>query len=188
MILDNHTFDPSDATDPQIGDVLHHVWLQMALHYKDKSDNILYEILNEPHGISHERWNTIQGEVIETIRTVDSTHTIIVGGADFNSYNSLNKMPTYEDDNLIYTFHFYDPFVLSHQGASWTTPSMVDLSGIPFPYAREQMPRFPTSLQGTWVQGAFDNYNNEGNANFIKQKIDIAAEFSRQRAVPVFCG
>ena len=188
LILDNHTFDPSDATDPQIGDVLHHVWLQMAQHYKDKSDNILYEILNEPHGISHERWNTIQGEVIETIRTVDSTHTIIVGGADFNSYNSLNKMPTYEDDNLIYTFHFYDPFVLSHQGASWTTPSMVDLSGIPFPYALEQMPRFPTSLQGTWVQGAFNNYNNEGNANFIKQKIDIAAEFSRQRGVPVFCG
>lgn len=144
--------------------------------------------MNEPHGISHELWNSIQGEVIETIRSVDSTHTIIVGGADFNSYNSLNKMPTYEDDNLIYTFHFYDPFVLTHQGASWTTPSMADLSGIPFPYALENMPRFPTSLQGTWVQGAFNNYNNEGNANFIKQKIDIAAEFSRQRGVPVFCG
>lgn len=188
LILDNHTFDPSDATDPQIGDILNPVWLQMAQHFSSRSEKILYEILNEPHGISHELWNSIQGEVIETIRSVDSTHTIIVGGADFNSYNSLNKMPTYEDDNLIYTFHFYDPFVLTHQGASWTTPSMVDLSGIPFPYALEIMPRFPTSLQGTWVQGAFNNYNNEGNANFIKQKIDIAAEFSRQRGVPVFCG
>jgi endoglucanase len=188
LILDNHTFDPSDATDPLIGDVLNHVWLQMAEHYKDKSDNILYEVLNEPHGISHELWNTIQGEVIETIRSVDTTHTIIVGGVDFNSYNSLNNMPTYEDDNLIYTFHFYDPFVLTHQGASWTTPSLVDLADIPFPYALEHMPRLPTSLQGTWVQGAFNNYNNEGNANFIKQKIDIAAEFSRQRGVPVFCG
>lgn len=188
LILDNHTFDPSDATDPQIGDILNPVWVQMAQHFSSRSEKILYEILNEPHGISHELWNSIQGEVIETIRSVDSTHTIIVGGADFNSYNSLNKMPTYEDDNLIYTFHFYDPFVLTHQGASWTTPSMADLSGIPFPYALENMPRFPTSLQGTWVQGAFNNYNNEGNANFIKQKIDIAAEFSRQRGVPVFCG
>ena len=188
LILDNHTFDPSDATDPQIGDILNPVWVQMAQHFSSRSEKILYEILNEPHGISHELWNSIQGEVIETIRSVDSTHTIIVGGADYNSYNSLSKLPDYDDNNLIYTFHFYDPFVLTHQGASWTTPSMTDLGGIPFPYEASAMPRFPTSLQGTWVQGAFNNYNNEGNANFIKQKIDIAVAFSQQRGVPVFCG
>ena len=188
LILDNHTFDPSDATDPQIGDILNPVWLQMAQHFNGRSKKILYEILNEPHGISHNLWNSIQGDVIQTIRSVDTTHTIIVGGADYNSYNSLSKLPVYDDNNLIYTFHFYDPFVLTHQGASWTTPSMTDLGGIPFPYEASAMPRFPTSLQGTWVQGAFNNYNNEGNANFIKQKIDIAVAFSQQRGVPVFCG
>jgi endoglucanase len=188
LILDNHTFDPSDATDPQIGDILNPVWLQMAQHFSGRSEKILYEILNEPHGISHNLWNSIQGDVIQTIRSVDTTHTIIVGGADYNSYNSLSKLPVYDDNNLIYTFHFYDPFVLTHQGASWTTPSMTDLGGIPFPYEASAMPRFPTSLQGTWVQGAFNNYNNEGNANFIKQKIDIAVAFSQQRGVPVFCG
>ena len=188
LILDNHTFDPSDATDPQIGDILNPVWLQMAQHFNGRSKKILYEILNEPHGISHNLWNSIQGDVIQTIRSVDTSHTIIVGGADYNSYNSLSKLPVYDDNNLIYTFHFYDPFVLTHQGASWTTPSMTDLGGIPFPYEASAMPRFPTSLQGTWVQGAFNNYNNEGNANFIKQKIDIAVAFSQQRGVPVFCG
>ena len=188
LILDNHTFDPSDATDPDIGDILNPVWRQMAEHFGQRSDKVIYEILNEPHGISHDLWNAIQGEVIETIRSVDSTHTIIVGGADYNSYNSLNKMPSYEDDNLIYTFHFYDPFIVTHQGASWTTPSMVDLGDVPYPYAQDKMPRFPTSLQGTWVEGAFNNYNNEGNADFIKQKIDIAIAFSEQRGVPVFCG
>jgi endoglucanase len=188
LILDNHTFDPSDATDPQIGDILNPVWLQMAQHFSGRSEKILYEILNEPHGISHNLWNSIQSDVIQTIRSVDTTHTIIVGGADYNSYNSLSKLPVYDDNNLIYTFHFYDPFVLTHQGASWTTPSMTDLGGIPFPYEASAMPRFPTSLQGTWVQGAFNNYNNEGNANFIKQKIDIAVAFSQQRGVPVFCG
>ena len=188
LILDNHTFDPSNATDPQIGDILNPVWLQMAQHFNGRSKKILYEILNEPHGISHNLWNSIQGDVIQTIRSVDTTHTIIVGGADYNSYNSLSKLPAYDDNNLIYTFHFYDPFVLTHQGASWTTPSMTDLGGIPFPYEASAMPRFPTSLQGTWVQGAFNNYNNEGNANFIKQKIDIAVAFSQQRGVPLFCG
>jgi len=188
LILDNHTFDPSDATDPDIGDILNPVWLQMAEHFNNRSNKILYEILNEPHGISHDLWGAIQGEVIETIRSVDQTHTIIVGGADYNSYNSLDQLPNYTDDNLIYTFHLYDPFILTHQGASWTTPSMQDLAGVPFPYAANQMPSFPSSLQGTWVEGAFANYQNEGNANFIKQKIDIATQFSQQRGVPVFCG
>ena len=54
LILDNHTFDPSDATNPQIGDILNPVWLQMAQHFNSRSDKILYEILNEPHGISRQ--------------------------------------------------------------------------------------------------------------------------------------
>ena len=41
LILDNHTFDPSDATDPQIGDILNPVWLQMAQHFNGRSKKIL---------------------------------------------------------------------------------------------------------------------------------------------------
>lgn len=41
MILDNHTFDPSAATDPNIGDVLIPVWKNMAEHFKDRTNNII---------------------------------------------------------------------------------------------------------------------------------------------------
>ena len=34
LILDNHTFDPAENTDPNIGDVLVPVWTQVADHYK----------------------------------------------------------------------------------------------------------------------------------------------------------
>ena len=120
LILDNHTFDVTVNTDPKVGDVLEKVWTQMALHYKDSSDYIYYEILNEPHGISDYVWNTIQQQVIDAIRTVDTKHYIVVGPANWNSYNNLNEMPVFSDQKLIYTFHFYDPFVFTHQGASWT--------------------------------------------------------------------
>ena len=52
LILDNHTFDPANNTDFRIDTILIPVWKQMAEHYKDRSDLIYYEILNEPHGIS----------------------------------------------------------------------------------------------------------------------------------------
>ncbi|GAB5407710.1 MAG: hypothetical protein BalsKO_00750 [Balneolaceae bacterium] len=188
LILDNHTFDPSEATDPNIGDILVPVWTQIAEHYVSRSEFVYYEVLNEPHGISNEDWNAIQLDVINAIRTVDSTHTIIVGPSDFNGLRSLQFMPEYEDDNLIYTFHFYDPFVLTHQGATWTTPSMAALTDIPFPYDAAKMPSFPSSLGGTWIQGAFNNYQNEGTAEKVREYLDIAVDFAETRGVKVFCG
>ncbi len=120
LILDNHTFDPAANTDPAIGTVLIKVWTQMAEHYKGRSGYIFYEVLNEPHGISDALWGSIQQTVIDAIRLVDNAHYIVVGGAGWNSYNNLGNIPVYADTKLIYTFHFYDPFVFTHQGASWT--------------------------------------------------------------------
>tara|TARA_R110000868_G_scaffold235273_6_gene489068 strand:- start:5791 stop:7761 length:1971 start_codon:yes stop_codon:yes gene_type:complete len=188
LILDNHTFDPNEATDPNIGDILVPVWTQVASHYESRSELILFEVLNEPHGISNEAWNAIQLDVINAIRTVDSTHTIIVGPSDYNGLRSLQYLPEYEDDNLIYTFHFYDPFILTHQGANWTDPSMEAVSGVPFPYNAAEMPSFPSSLNGTWMQGAFNNYANEGTAEKVREYLDIAVDFAETRGVKVFCG
>lgn len=188
LILDNHTFSPTDDTDPNIGRILVPVWTQLAEHYTDRSELIHYEVLNEPHGISNEDWNAIQLSVVNAIRTVDEKHSIIVGGSDFNSYNSLSAMPQYADTNLIYTFHFYDPFILTHQGASWVGIPMDDLGGIPFPYEASSMPSLPSSLVGTWAQSSFNNYSNEGNATWVKQQLDIALSFAEERGVPVFCG
>ncbi len=188
LILDNHSFDPSSATSPTIDEVLVPVWTQMAEHFKNRSKLIYYEVLNEPHGINDNLWNDIQQKVIDAIRSVDSVHTIIVGPASWNSYNNLHLMPQYADTNLIYTFHFYDPFVFTHQGASWVEPSMVSLSGVPFPYISSRMPDCPPDLQGTWINDALNNYPNEGTIGAVREKIDIAAQFKNDRNVKIFCG
>ena len=188
LILDNHTFDPAVNTSPAIGPILEKVWTQMANHYKDRSNLIYYEILNEPHGIGDVQWNTIQQNIVDVIRAADQEHTIIVGPAGWNSYNNLAAMPVYDDDNLIYTFHFYDPFLFTHQGASWVDPSMAPLAGVPFPYAAGEMPGLPSSLAGTWVGDAYNNYANDGTIAKVKELIDIAIQFKTARNVPIFCG
>jgi len=188
LIFDNHTFDPAANTDPNIGEVLEKVWVQMAEHYKDRSNLIYYEVLNEPHGISDAAWNAIQKSVVEKIRTVDTKHTIIIGGAGWNSFWNLAAMPTYDDDNLIYTFHFYDPFLFTHQGASWVDPSMETARDVPFPYDAFDMPGRPAVYNGTWVGNLYNSYSNDGNAAKIKELIDIAVDFRDRRNVPVFCG
>lgn len=186
LILDNHTFDPIEPTSPDVGDVLNKVWAQMAEHYKGRG--VVYEVLNEPHGISAALWGQIQQRVIETIRAHDTETYIIVGGVNYNSYNDLATLPVYTDTKLIYTFHFYDPFLFTHQGASWSSPSLEPLSGMPFPYDASAMPGLPASLRYTWIESAYNAYSVEGTAARVKQLIDIAVSFSTQRGVQVYCG
>ncbi len=188
LIIDNHSFDPAVPTDSTIVDILLPVWQQIASRYKERSRNIYYEILNEPHGISEAIWNEIQQRVIERIRTVDTVHTIIVGAANWNSYENLFAMPVYNDTNLIYTFHFYDPFIFTHQGATWVEPSLVSLAQVPFPYSAERMPILPQELRGTWVETAYNYYAQNGTVAKIKQQLDVAKNFKTSRQVPVFCG
>jgi len=188
VLLDNHSFDPSGSTTPAVGDILKKVWPQFADHFKERSEFLMYEIKNEPNGIPDNTWNTIQGEVIEAIRAVDDKHTIIVGPANWNSFHNLAKMPVYEDDNLIYTFHFYDPFVFTHQGASWVNPTMEPLAGVPFPYDAVSMPNLPSSLNNTWVGSNFNSYSQDGTVEKVKELIDIAVQFRTERNVPIFCG
>jgi endoglucanase len=186
LILDNHTFDVNASTDTTIGQILVPVWTHMADHFKSRSKLLFYEVLNEPHGISDAQWNNIQQSVIAAIRTVDRTHTIIIGPASWNSYNNLSVMPVYADTNLIYTFHFYDPFLFTHQGADWT--DLGPLSGVPFPYAAGRMPPLPTALAGTWIASSYANYKMDGTLMQVYHWLDIAINFQRARHVPVFCG
>lgn len=188
LIIDNHSFDPSINTSPQVADVLVSVWPQIAGRYSSKSNFIWYEILNEPHGISNALWGAIQQQTLDAIRQVDAHHTIIVGPSGYNSYNDLDDMPVYADTNLLYTFHFYDPFVFTHQGASWVSPSMEPLAGVPFPFHPDSMPECPPTLQGSWIEGALNNYAGEGTVAKIKSLIDIAVDFRDTRGVDVFCG
>ena len=188
LIIDNHSFDPNEDTSPDIGDILTKVWSQMAAHYKDRSDFILYEILNEPHGITTASWGIIQNQVINAIRVKDTRHTIVVGGSGYNTYTELKNLPVYSDTNLLYTFHFYDPFIFTHQGATWVSPSMETLSGVPFPYDAARMPSCPVSLKGTWIESGLNSYSNDGTVGSGKQLIDNAISFKKSRNVNIFCG
>ena len=190
IIIDNHSFDPVEHTANDIDKILIPVWTQIARRYKDRSDYVVYEILNEPHGISDNRWGVIQGMAIEAIRAVDSRHAIIVGGTDYNSIGKLTAIPNYSDTNLIYTFHFYDPYLFTHQGASWGGPPVLTpLANLPFPADRKRMPKVPNELKGTWVADSLSHsYFNDADPAKLYRTLDRTVAFSKARDVPVFCG
>ncbi len=87
LIIDNHnnhTFDPFGQWTYTNNDFillqkhLESVWSQIALRYKDRSDYIIYEIMNEPNGGNAGKWYKIQQETVKLIRSYDSKHSIVV--------------------------------------------------------------------------------------------------------------
>ena len=190
LVIDNHSFNT--GTYPQAKQLdahLQKVWPQIAERYKNRSQYILYEILNEPNQITATSWNKVQENAIAAIRKYDTKHTIVVGGVDWNDVEALKTVKIYNDNNLIYTFHFYLPFTFTHQGASWAGKEEQALSAIPFPYEKNRMPPLPKELKGTWMETGLDSsYKDEGTEAYLRKEISIASSFSKKHNVPVWCG
>lgn len=186
LILDNHSWSPAENTAKDIEKRLLKIWPQIAERYKNSGKYLAYEILNEPHGIENAKWGKIQQNVIEAIRTIDKTHAIVVGGADWNSFESLLALPKFQDENLIYTFHYYEPMMFTHQGADWTE-GLARIKGVPFPYAKEKIPPKPKnpSASENWY---YENYEKVSSPKSMAASFEKLAKFSVERNAPVWCG
>jgi endoglucanase len=187
LILDNHTIDGANAKTVEVP--LMKIWPQIARHYKNAPTSVIYEILNEPNTFAVADWAKIQKNVLDTIRTIDTLHTVIVTGADWGGIAGLTKLLPLADKKLIYSFHFYDPFLFTHQAATWASPSLGDLGNVPFPYNASKMPACPVSLKGTWVESGLNtSYKTDGTVAKLKSTIDQAINFGKKYNVKIFCG
>ncbi len=97
------------------------IWQQIAEHYKNEPADLLFELLNEPNGnMLPFRWNKLLATTIALIRESNPQRILIVGPTGWNSATELTnlKLPA-EDRQIIVTFHYYEPFHFTHQGAEW---------------------------------------------------------------------
>jgi endoglucanase len=101
------------------------MWQQIAEHYRDRRSDVLFELLNEPNAkLDENRWNAAIAELLPTVRASNPKRGIIIGPARWNNVHMLEKLALPDDDRwLIATFHYYEPFQFTHQGASWAKDS-----------------------------------------------------------------
>ena len=58
---------------PQTKERFHAIWNQIAKKFKDKSPKLLFEIINEPHGMSKENVDELNKDILKIIR-IKSSH------------------------------------------------------------------------------------------------------------------
>ncbi|MBC8479738.1 MAG: cellulase family glycosylhydrolase [FCB group bacterium] len=86
------------------------IWEQIADRFRDKSHRLLFEIINEPQGLTIEQTDDINARILPIIRETNPTRIVIFGGAGWSSRNDMMTAAIPEDDYLMAYFHQYDPW------------------------------------------------------------------------------
>jgi|GEM_PF-454082 len=100
------------------------IWRQVAERFQGKSHDLIFELLNEPHGnMTDSQVNDMNSRLVASIRSTNPDRAIIIGAGGWNSWRSLiYNIALPDDPNLIATFHYYDPFAFTHEmTGTWGT-------------------------------------------------------------------
>ena len=109
--IDDSSGYPWLYESPHQQQLLIDVWTRIAKHYRDEPTVLGYDLLNEPipHFPKLRQYNSklepLYKRVTAAIRDVDRNHTIILGGAQWDSNFNVFGAPF--DNNLIYQLHKY---------------------------------------------------------------------------------
>ncbi len=122
VILDFHEFEAMSRDPAGLKDRFLAIWAQLAEREKDRPGDVLFEVLNEPHGkFTAELWNEYLRDALGVIRRTNPERTVVIGPVQWNSIHKLDALSLPSDDrNIIVTVHYYSPFEFTHQGAAWT--------------------------------------------------------------------
>ena len=109
------------------------IWTQISTRFKDKSEKLLFEILNEPEKMTQDHLNQLNVRILGIIRRTNPTRLVVYAGTGYSSNNDLKNahVPSTSDKYLIANFHCYDPWSwVSSKDPSATWGTQADRDGI----------------------------------------------------------
>jgi endoglucanase len=115
---------------------------EMARRLDKHTRHAALELINEPRvkcsGPEQDRWQVMAKQLVDSARKGSKELTLVMTGACVSSLEGLVALdPTpFEDGKIVYTFHFYDPFSFTHQGASFIPWPDKYLDEVPWPAMR----------------------------------------------------
>lgn len=114
---------------------------------------VALELMNEPlvdcEGDGTDYWPNRLQRLYAAARASATRLTLVLSGACYASAPMLEKVnpKTIPDDNVIWTFHSYEPFLLTHQGATWAGDFIRYVTGLPYPLYAASRAKLEAALE-----------------------------------------
>ncbi len=133
------------------------------------------EFMNEPVAEDHEQWNMLLNRVADSIRSWEKERTLVIGSNRWQSVNTFDQLRVPSGDkNILLSFHFYEPFHLTHYKASWT--ELKDFTG---------QVQYPGQIV---VNGQSDAEKKQYNRDTMEQMMAKAFKLADSLRLPLYCG
>ncbi|MBN2441823.1 MAG: cellulase family glycosylhydrolase [Spirochaetales bacterium] len=162
------------------------LWEKISEHYGEKR-HIAFELLNEVIELEHTKsWNNLIEQSIDAIRAITTDTIIIYGGLQWNSVKTLQFLKKPRHKNIIFTFHFYEPLVFTHQKAYWV-PELDTQETVTYPGDMSYYKEISKVL-GPRAEDILNSRLHQMDRSFIEMFIQEAIDIAEKRQVPLYCG
>ncbi len=124
VIIDMHGYDELMSNSAGQRARFVELWRQIGVAFASAPATVWFELINEPNNaLDDAALATLLPMAVAAVRTTNPTRPVIVGGQNTSGINSLATLALPDDPYVVPTFHYYDPFTFTHQGATWFSPS-----------------------------------------------------------------
>ena len=190
-ILRSHHFNAAEKplwTDPAEQEKFYDLWRDLSGVLKNYHNNLVaYELMNEAVADDPEQWNNLIANAVKVIRENEPERTIVIGSNKWQQVGTFDELKVPENDkNIILSFHFYEPFMLTHFNAGWTNmkgyTGPVHYPGIIITQEEfEQLPAEMKELVRNWV-------GKEFNKVWILEQWQKPIQKAKKLGLPLYCG
>ncbi len=190
-ILRTHYFvtseNPKLFSDPAETPRFAGLWEELSDHLRRRAnDQVAYELMNESVARDPADWNRVAMAGFQAIRQREPQRTIVLGSNEWNQTHTFDVLEVPKDSNLILTFHYYRPMLITHYKAAWWEGGFwagpVHYPGKPI--AEEDMHYInPVFLDrtGQWS-------NEVWNIDRIEQDFQLPLRIAKETGHPLYCG
>jgi endoglucanase len=113
---------------------------EMGRMIAGEDPNLLaFELMNEPvtgcEGLEQKAWEDRLLKLFAAARSSATRLTLILSGSCWGTAEGLAALDPamIPDRNIVWSFHSYAPFLLTHQGATWAGDFIPHVTGVPYP-------------------------------------------------------
>ncbi len=189
VVIDLHPVPaPKIAQDTTAYSHFENLWTAIARRYLPRPLDVVYELLNEPVEPNPQAWRETSIKLVRAIRAVDRRHTIIVCGHNWSGPDDLPAIRPIEDDNIVYTFHFYLPHEFTHQGATWGSAHWRPMRNVPYPLTTDNVQTVLAGLPDNSATSLRRLAQERVDITWIERRMKPVLDYQQQHRVPLYCG
>ncbi len=164
------------------------LWSRLSDEFGKYPNTLLaYELLNEPNAKENQSWNNIALPLIKAIRKKEPERIILLGS------NKANRVSTFtdlcvpkKDPNIILSFHFYYPYLLTHFNSD-SYKSLKVIKG-PLIYPGQIVPDSIITRLDDNAKKVVEKHNGIFNKDVLYQMIQPVIQKAKDNGLRLHCG